>query len=421
MADDAFRQRPGQPQPFPSEGEVGPGLLAARHVPGHGQYLEATVEQDRMRLQAASVHRRWQHDFPDRLAVTDPCRLKRAEPRAEVDADVRPRTVERRDVLRRQACLQRGEVDSGRGLSLPAGQRRALRVQRPAFFTLAPAVYLEVTRRRLLRCVQDDLDPPALASRCALCVLLGEDQRAVQLQVLHDYRFGLPGERGGHRHRPVQRTRCDDTPEDAVVAQPGRVCREHLRLERGLASRRIVPDAQQRMARGRPAPPRRIDPVRLALERVTGQRDPPSRLSREQSWERERDAGLVRCGDPLDEPAGRVDDRLVRVARRPVQAGQRPPGAALDSGQARLAIGPSTACGPSSTTASTPISASVSTHPRNATGCRACRRQYAASCVSPGSSNRPETLLTSGMAGDEMLVSLITAARSSSAGSTSTL
>ena len=144
MADDAFRQRPGQPQPLPSEGEVRPGLLAARHVPGHGQYLEATVEQDRVRLQAASVHRCWQHDFPDRLAVADPCRLKRAEPRAEVDADVRPRTVERRNVLRRQACLQRGEVDSGRGLSLPAGLRRALCVQRPAFFTLAPAVYLEV-------------------------------------------------------------------------------------------------------------------------------------------------------------------------------------------------------------------------------------------------------------------------------------
>ena len=75
------------------------------------------------------------------------------------------------------------------------------------------------------------------------------------------------------------------------------------------------------MARRRPPPPRCIDPVRLALERVTGQRDPPSRLSREQSWERERDAGLIRCGDPFHEPAGRVDDRLVRVPRRSVQAG----------------------------------------------------------------------------------------------------
>ena len=289
-----------------------------------------------MRLQAASVHRCWEHDFPDRFAVTDPRRLKRAEPWAEVDADVRPCTVERRDVLRRQACLQRGKVDSGRGLSLPAGQRRALRVQRPAFFTLAPAVYLEVTRRRLLRCVQDDLDPPAFLSRCALCVLLREDQRAVQLEVLHDDRFGLPGERGGNRHGPVQGARCDDTPEDAVVAQPGWVCGEHLRLERGLASRRIVPDAQQRMARSRPAPPRRIDPVRLALERVTGQRDPPPRLSREQSWERERDAGLVRSGDPLDEPAGRVDDRLIRVTRRPVQAGHdRRGGARLRPGEVR--------------------------------------------------------------------------------------
>ena len=100
-------------------------------------------------------------------------------------------------------------------------------------------------------------------------------------------------------------------------------------------------------------------------------------------------------------------------------AGGSPPCA--DSGQARTVIGPSTAWGPISTTASTPSSARVSTQARNATGSRVCRRQYAASSTVSCATARPVRLLTRVIDGGASSNSASAASRSSSAGSTMAL
>ena len=82
-----------------------------------------------------------------------------------------------------------------------------------------------------------------------------------------------------------------------------------------------------------------------------------------------------------------------------------------------VVIGPSTAWGPISMTASTPSSASVSMQARKATGSRAWRRQYAASGASPSSSARPVRLLTKASEGGAKATVEIAASSSSSAGS----
>ena len=63
-------------------------------------------------------------------------------------------------------------------------------------------------------------------------------------------------------------------------------------------------------------------------------------------------------------------------------------------GHAAVTVGPSTASGPISITASTPVAASVSTQARKATGARAWRRQYLPSSDSPDSRVWPVMLLT---------------------------
>ena len=91
--------------------------------------------------------------------------------------------------------------------------------------------------------------------------------------------------------------------------------------------------------------------------------------------------------------------------------------AAPESGQASEVIGPSTACGPISTTASTASPARVSTQARNATGARICRRQYAASSASPDPIVPPVRLLTKGIDGGARASRESAASRSSIAGS----
>ena len=63
-------------------------------------------------------------------------------------------------------------------------------------------------------------------------------------------------------------------------------------------------------------------------------------------------------------------------------------------GHAVAMVGPRTASGPISITASTPMAASASTQVRKATGARAWRRQYRPSSISSGSSASPVMLLT---------------------------
>ena len=92
-----------------------------------------------------------------------------------------------------------------------------------------------------------------------------------------------------------------------------------------------------------------------------------------------------------------------------------------DSGQARLAIGPSTALGPISTTRSTFKRASVSIPGPKATGWRVCRRQYFPSGSSPDSTTRPVTLLTSVKDGGAISSLSQTDSSSSSMGSTRAL
>ena len=90
-------------------------------------------------------------------------------------------------------------------------------------------------------------------------------------------------------------------------------------------------------------------------------------------------------------------------------------------GHAVATVGPSTASGPISITASTPMSASVWTQARNATGARAWLRQYRPSSAVPASRASPVMLLTYVTDGATVSIPSTTASRSSRAGSTSAL
>ena len=166
-------------------------------------------------------------------------------------------------------------------------------MKRPALFGFAFAEYLDMPCIPILGRTQYGLNFSPSLLDVVRAVLLRKDQRAVQLQVLHIHRLRAFGQRRRCCHNAIQRARHYHPPEDAMVVQPRRVGREHLRLEHHLAAWRLVPYTQQRMPGGRASTPWRIDPVPCTLEGITRQLNPASLLSREQPIECERQPRLV--------------------------------------------------------------------------------------------------------------------------------
>ena len=123
----------------------------------------------------------------------------------------------------------------------------------------------------------------------------------MQLQIFHVHRLGALGQRRGCRYGAMQGAGHDDAPENAVIVQPRRVGWKHLRLVHHLAARRFVPRAQQRMAGAGASPPRRLNPIPLALKRIPWQFDPASFLTGEETRERNRETRLIRSRDRLQE------------------------------------------------------------------------------------------------------------------------
>ena len=264
-----------------------------------GQDLETAVEQERMQVDTAAVDGFRQDDLADRFAVRGPQCLKRAKHRAEVDAGVRPGAVKCRHVLRRHARPDVVYVNSATALACPGAQRRlALSVERPAVLGFAFAEYLDAPRAAVLGSAKHGLHA---SSGLVLRVFCREDHRAVQLQIFHVHRLGALGQRRGCRYGAMQGAGHDDAPENAVIVQPRRVGWKHLRLEHHLAARRFVPRAQQRMAGAGAPPPRRLNPIPLALKRIPWQFDPASFLTGEETRERNRETRLIRSCDRLQE------------------------------------------------------------------------------------------------------------------------
>ena len=206
-----------------------------------------------------------------RLARTRPDPAQRAERRPEINAGPRLGAVVGRHVNRRQAGLQFIEIDSLAGFRQRTARRHApFHVQRPVLVA-ALAEDLEITRRRPLGIVEHHLHSPPLVVRPVRGGRLGKDQGVLQLHVFHDHRAAALGKRRRGRHRAVERAWRHQPPEDSVVVQPRRIGRKHFRLERDLAASGFVPDAEQGMT-GVLAPSlRRLDPVALALERISRQ------------------------------------------------------------------------------------------------------------------------------------------------------
>ena len=164
------------------------------------------------------------------------------------------------------------------------------------------------------------------------------------------------------------------------------------------------------MPRGQPPPLRRITQCGAAegvIGSETRRRLSPANSPSNETVSPASHAPATASANPLSP----VSSASAGPCRLETVAGSFPPGHPI------AIIVPRTACGPSSTTTSTPSSDSVAMQSRNATGCRACRRQYAPSIRAPSSSTRPVMLLIRSVEGGERASSPITAAMSSSAGS----
>ena len=111
VAEHPVGERPGQPQPVPAERQVGRLLGTADHVAGDAHHLEATVQHQRMHVQAVATQGLRQEHLADRLAGTGPDRPQRPERRAEVDSGLGLGPVVGRHVSRRQASCHLVQVD----------------------------------------------------------------------------------------------------------------------------------------------------------------------------------------------------------------------------------------------------------------------------------------------------------------------
>ena len=314
VADQLLGQRAGQPQPLPSEGQVGHPAVADGRAASLGHDLEAAIQQQRVNLQAVGICCPGQRQLSQRLAVTGPKGPQGAERRAEVDSRVCSGAVELRDVPGFEAglqCINIHSIDSFR-----AGSRRrrsTLGVQRPPVFFGASAVDLEPSPTIGFGIVEHELHAAAFGP---LLVIgfgfgLGEHHRAVKLEVVH--REAAPrgtrllirpiGNHGGHRHGAVQGARRDDLAVYSMIVQPRRIGCVHLGLEQKLASGGFMTDAEQRVTRARPAPPGGLDPVALVLERVAGQRNAPPGFASELSCKGDVESGLIGPGHGIEESA----------------------------------------------------------------------------------------------------------------------
>ena len=141
----------------------------------------------------------------------------------------------------------------------------------------------------------------------------------MQLHLLDDCRAVALRDRRRRRQRSIQRPRRQQPPEHAVVGQPRRIGRQHLGVERHLATRRLVALPEQRVAAAAPPAPRPRNPVALALKRVAGHRDAAPLLAREQRLVAQRETRCVGPGDRGRER--RLHLFRWRVAPRTPQAG----------------------------------------------------------------------------------------------------
>ena len=252
MAHHPVRQRPGQPQPLPTERKIRRASLRSRHVAGHADGLEAAIQHERMHVEPVSGHGFRQRHLGHRLPRTGPCPPQRAERRAEIDPRARAVAVVVRHLYGREVRPQALEIDAAAVFRVRNADRQtALHVDRPDA-PAPPAEDLDAARLRRVGRIEHDLQGPP--RRIRLVLVLIENERVVQLHLLHDYRLTLLLLEEGRRdrHGPVKRARRHDAAEHAVVVHPRRIRGEHVRLEGDVAAGRLVAGAQQRVA-GAPA------------------------------------------------------------------------------------------------------------------------------------------------------------------------
>ena len=252
-----------------------------------------------MHIQCVPVREVFRQEyFPQSFARAGPARAQCAEGRAQVDAGGKLGPVISLHIRRGKGSRQSFQVPPVSGCRQGRARRHAtLHVQRPILFR-APAEDLDALRPALLGTIQHNLHRPAIT---ALGVLLGKDQRAVQLQFLqHQCVFAL-GVSSQNGHGAVQCSRCHQSAKDLVVLQPRRIRRGDFSLEGNLAAGRFVPCAQQRVVGAGSAALGRIKPVAFALERIARQRNPVPHLSGEQTLERNLQASLVRVRGRINE------------------------------------------------------------------------------------------------------------------------
>ena len=254
VADQPLGQRPRQPQTFPAERQIGDAVVDAGDISGRRHDLKAAVEQDRVRVQSARVDGVREHDLAKRLALAGPEPLQGAKQRTEVNAGVGAGAVKGRRILRRQTGFEAIQVHSGRGLRLAARGCPALDVQRPAFVVFRAAVQFEGTRRACLGVIEQNLNRLAWLTGPGFRVRIGQNEWAVQLQVLHYHRTGPLRPDRRQRHGPIEGAGRHQPAEHAMVVEPGRICSRQLRCKLNLAPRRFMPRAEQGMAVGG-APP----------------------------------------------------------------------------------------------------------------------------------------------------------------------
>ena len=305
VADQPVPERAGEPQPLPSERQVGRAVLESGGAAGRGHHLEAAVEQQGVQLCAPAVGAVGQGHLSQGLPVAGPQRPQRPERVTELDSRIGPGPVEVDQVDRGQAGSELLQVPSlGTRRGAEVRRQRALGVLGPVVGAVGPAEDLEPARFGGGGAVEYELHLAARDLPGVLRVVIVEDHRAVELQVLHGHRPGAALRPAGRRgHGAVQRARRDDSPVHPVVVEPCRVGDKHLGGMQGLAPHRVVACAQQRMARFPPAPARLLHPVSLVLEGVAGEGDAAPGLAREQALERHVDAGAVGGCERVEEAA----------------------------------------------------------------------------------------------------------------------
>ena len=217
-----------------------------------------------MHVDCVPLHRVRQDDFTERFVRASPEAGQPAERRTELDTRPPSRFVHRQRFAACHAGLC--AIDVERRTSSSSGNAcrdRGPGVQRPVG-VCALAEDLDGSDSLRIGAAKHELQPPHLF----LAVHgFGEDQRAVQLQLIHGRGKALGEQRRGD-HRAVQRPGRHYTPEYLVLLQPRRVGRPDLGLERDLTTRGFVPLAEERMTTDGPGPLGRVEPEATALERI---------------------------------------------------------------------------------------------------------------------------------------------------------